>query len=91
MKIPGYGVGLLQLRSAPPAGPETAAGAGPGPGETGWLHLVFTVPDADRTYHMLEDRGAEPFLRHGQSSSPITVFMLRDSEGNEIEIAGEQQ
>jgi len=82
LKIPDYGVALVQLRDAP-------AAALPTPGGSGWIHVVFTVPDADLTYHLLEERGARPFLRSGQSASPVAAFLINDSEGNEIEILGE--
>jgi len=82
LKIPDYGVALVKLRDTPAVTPPT-------PGGTGWIHLVFTVPDADLTYHLLEERGARPFLRPGQSAAPVTTFLVNDSEGNEIEILGE--
>jgi quinoprotein glucose dehydrogenase len=81
LKIAGYGVGLVQLRDALPG----ATAAAP----SGWLHIVFTVPDADRAYRELKERRAEPYLRPGQPSAPVTSFLLHDSEGNEIEILEE--
>jgi hypothetical protein len=62
----------------------------PVPGEARWMHVVFTVPDAERAFNELKARGANPFLRPGQPSNPVTTFLLNDSEGNELEITSAQ-
>jgi catechol 2,3-dioxygenase-like lactoylglutathione lyase family enzyme/cytochrome c551/c552 len=82
LRIPGFGVGLVQLRDAP----TSTAGAAPTAIPAGWMHVVFSVPDADRTYHWLQSRGADAYLRPGQSATPVSAFLVHDSEGNEIEI-----
>jgi catechol 2,3-dioxygenase-like lactoylglutathione lyase family enzyme len=87
MKISGYGVGLVQLSG----GAEDDGADGAHAGARGWIHLVFAVPDAARTYHLLVERGAKPYLHPGQESAPVKAFLVRDSEGNEIEIVDEQR
>jgi catechol 2,3-dioxygenase-like lactoylglutathione lyase family enzyme len=79
MKISGYGVGLVQLSG----GAEDDGADGAHAGARGWIHLVFAVPDAARTYHLLVERGAKPYLHPGQESAPVKAFLVRDSEGNE--------
>lgn len=78
LQLAGYGVSLVQLPAASAAGAAT--------GSSGWLHPVFNVPDADRAYRQLKGRGADAFLRPGQSDAPVASFLLHDSEGNELEI-----
>ena len=85
LKIPGFGVALVWLRDVPSA-PAPAAAPMNG---TGWLHLVFTVPDVALAYRQLKQRGADVYLRPGQPTAPLTAFLLHDSEGNEIEIMPE--
>jgi catechol 2,3-dioxygenase-like lactoylglutathione lyase family enzyme len=84
LAMPGYGISLVQLpaTTAKAAAPQAAAA-------TGWIHPVFTVPDADGAYRELLRRGVDAFLRPGQSAEHIAGFLLHDSEGNELEILQE--
>jgi catechol 2,3-dioxygenase-like lactoylglutathione lyase family enzyme len=79
LEIPGFGVALVQLAGA------QAAPATEKPQAPDWVHIVFAVPDPDAAYRELKARGADVFTR-GTATPPITTFLLRDSEGNEIEI-----
>jgi methylmalonyl-CoA/ethylmalonyl-CoA epimerase len=78
--IPGYGIGLVQNPGPPPATSSTRGG---------WIHIVFSVPDPARAYETLKGRGADVSVRGNPAPSPITTFLLHDSEGNEIEIVKE--
>lgn len=82
LQIAGYGVALVQAGSPAATGAATSAAAG-------WVHPVFTVPDAARAYGELRAKGADAFLRPGQAAAPLASFLLHDSEGNEIEIQQE--
>lgn len=78
LSIPGYGVALVQQATSPTAPiPE-------GPQRNRWVHPVFAVVDPDATFKILTARGAKPRTRG--NASPITTFLVDDSEGNEIEI-----
>ena len=90
MKIPGYGVALVQFGTAASTRTATSPSDAPASGEARWMHVVFSVPDAERAFNELKARGANPFLRPGQPSSPVTTFLLNDSEGNELEITSAQ-
>lgn len=84
--IPGFGVGLVQLPAAPgaradPKAPQGATGVG-----AYWVHIVFTVPDPDGTFALLRRRGAQVSVRDGRVTPPLSAFLVKDSEGNEIEI-----
>lgn len=86
LQISGYRIALVQM-GKPAVGAAVTAGDA---SEPHWIHPAFTVPDADRAYHLVKDRGGKPFLRPGQASDPVTGFLIKDSEGNEIEILGTQ-
>ena len=77
LEVPGFGIGLIQTGRATSA---AAAGA------SGWVHIVFSVPDPDRAYTLLKMRGAEVTVRPNAPPGPIKTFLIHDSEGNEIEI-----
>ena len=77
LELPGYGIGLVQNPGPPPT--ATAA-------RSGWIHIVFSVPDPAGAYQTLKDRGAEVAVRGNPAPAQITTFLLHDSEGNEIEI-----
>jgi len=79
LEIPGFGIGLVQNPGAPAPAPAATA-------RSGWAHIVFAVPDPGQAYATLEARGADVFTRGAAPPTPITTFLLRDSEGNEIEI-----
>lgn len=79
LEIPGFGVALVQLAGA------QAAPATDKPQAPDWVHIVFAVPDPQAAYTALKARGADVFTR-GPATSPVTTFLLHDSEGNEIEI-----
>ena len=78
LEMPGFGIGLVQNPGA--ASPTISAA------RSGWFHMVFSVPDVARAYATLRDRGADVSTRGNAAPSPITTFLLHDSEGNEIEI-----
>jgi catechol 2,3-dioxygenase-like lactoylglutathione lyase family enzyme len=78
LEIPGYGIALVQYPGA----------ADPAPARrSGWVHIVFAVPDPASAYATLKARGADVSTR-GSDVAPanITTFLVHDSEGNEIEI-----
>ncbi|MGC4028606.1 MAG: VOC family protein [Steroidobacteraceae bacterium] len=79
LAIPGFGIGLLQLAAAVPRAVDPAKSVAPS-----WVHIVFSVPDPDATFRLLKSRGADVFTR-GPVQGPVTTFLARDSEGNEIE------
>jgi len=78
LSIPGYGIALVQQSTTPDA-PVPA-----GPQGNRWVHPVFAVADPDATFKILKERGANPRTRG--NASPVTTFLVDDSEGNEIEI-----
>lgn len=80
LEIPGYGIGLVQNPGAPPS--TTAA-------RSGWIHIVFSVPNPAGAFATLKSRGADVTTRGNPAPSEITTFLLHDSEGNEIEIVQE--
>ena len=84
LSIPGFGVALVHIRSSAAAAPAPTA---PQPA-AGWMHVVFSVTDADAAYRALKDKGADVWLRPQAPPGPVTTFLLHDSEGNEIEIVG---
>ena len=79
LEIPGFGVALVQLAGARPAP------AADRPQAPDWVHIVFAMPDPDAAWRELKARGADVFTR-GPATTPITTFLLHDSEGNEVEI-----
>jgi catechol 2,3-dioxygenase-like lactoylglutathione lyase family enzyme len=84
LQIPGFGVALVQLAGA------RAAPVLDAPQSPDWVHIVFSVPDPDAAWRELRARGADVFTR-GPPASPLTSFLLHDSEGNEIEIVHAEQ
>lgn len=78
LEMPGFGIGLVQ--NPGPASPSTT------PARSGWIHIVFSVPDVARAYATLKERGADVSTRGNAEPAQITTFLLHDSEGNEIEI-----
>jgi len=80
LEIPGYGIGLVQNPGTPPASTG---------GRSGWVHIVFSVPDPARAFATLKATGAEVSTRGNPPPAQITTFLLHDSEGNEIEIVQE--
>ena len=80
LELPGYGIGLVQNPGPPPPGNA---------GRSGWIHIVFSVPDPAGAYQTLKTRGADVSVRGNQAPAQITTFLLHDSEGNEIEIVKE--
>ena len=77
LEIPGYGIGLVQNPGIPPS----TTGA-----RSGWIHIVFSVPDPPRAFATLKARGADVTTRGNPAPAQITTFLLHDSDGNEIEI-----
>jgi predicted enzyme related to lactoylglutathione lyase len=55
------------------------------------MHIVFSVPDPQAAYATLKSRGADVSVRGNPPSSPITAFLVHDSEGNEIEVVADEQ
>jgi len=82
LSIPGFGVGLVQNTAASPASASS--------GRSGWVHIVFSVPDPARAFATLKSRGADVATRGNSAPAQVTSFLLHDSEGNEIEIVQEQ-
>jgi len=80
LEIPGYGIGLVQNPATP------SATTGP---RSGWVHIVFSVPDPARAFATLKSRGADVTTRGNPPPAQVTTFLLHDSEGNEIEIVRE--
>jgi catechol 2,3-dioxygenase-like lactoylglutathione lyase family enzyme len=81
LAIPGYGIGLVQNTAASPP-PGSSA-------RSGWIHIVFAVPDPARAFATLKLRNADVTTRGNPAPAKITTFLLHDSEGNEIEIVQE--
>jgi catechol 2,3-dioxygenase-like lactoylglutathione lyase family enzyme len=79
LAIPGFGIALLKEPSTGQLPPKTRDGA------PRWLHIVFSVPDPDVTYHALEAKGASLAARRSPNGH-IQSFLITDSEGNELEI-----
>ena len=77
LELPGFGIGLVQNPGASANAPRS-----------GWMHVVFSVPDPARAYATLKERGADVSTRGNVPPAQITTFLLHDSEGNEIEITG---
>src|SRR2546423_5412669 len=73
LELPGYGIGLVQNPGPPPS-----AGT-----RSGWIHIVFSVPDPAGAYATLKSRGADVSVRGNPAPAQITTFLLHDSEGNE--------
>ena len=80
LALPGYGIGLVQNPGTAPA-PVNA--------RSGWMHIVFSVPDPAAAYQQLKAKGANVTVRGNPAPAQITTFLLHDSEGNEIEIVKE--
>lgn len=78
--IPGFDVALVTARG-PRRSPAREEGS-----EPRWIHIVFSAPDPDRLFKDLKARGANPYIRGGESGAPLKSFLIQDSEGNEIEI-----
>ena len=78
--IPGFEVALVRDHEQLPTVPTDPSVA------PRWVHMVFSVPDPNKLFHELKGRGAGPYTRGDNTSEPVKSFLLRDSEGNEIEI-----
>ena len=83
LAIPGFGVALIKEPSTGQLPPKTRAKTRDGAPR--WLHIVFSVPDPDVTYHVLEAKGASLAARR-LPNGHIQSFLITDSEGNELEI-----
>ncbi len=79
LAIPGFGVSLIKQPSGGRFAPQTRGDA------PRWLHIVFSVPDPDATYHALETKGASLAARRSPNGH-VQSFLITDSEGNELEI-----
>ena len=89
LEIPGFGLGLVQTGQAGQPAQTGATAATPAAGaaaRSGWLHIVFSVADPDKTFDILQKRGANVSTRGNTVTRPIKTFLIHDSEGNEIEI-----
>ena len=78
LEIPGFGIGLVQNPAVPLPAPSGA--------RSGWIHIVFSVPDPASAFATLKSRGADVPTRGNPAPAHITTFLVHDSEGNEIEI-----
>lgn len=81
--IPGFEIALVRDHEQLPTVP-TDPSVSPR-----WVHMVFSVPDPNKLFHELKGRGAGPYTHGNNTSEPAKSFLLRDSEGNEIEIVAE--
>lgn len=82
LTIPGYRIDLIQLKGSEKRPvPKDRMMA------QGWAHIVFAVPDVDRTYAILKARGVvlpEPVATN--EVLHIRTSHFPDSEGNWLEI-----
>jgi catechol 2,3-dioxygenase-like lactoylglutathione lyase family enzyme len=81
LAVAGFGIALIHA-------PTTAGSASERLDAPRWVHIVFTVPDTDATYHALLSKGAAVGTRENPTPNPVRSFLVKDSEGNEIEILG---
>jgi catechol 2,3-dioxygenase-like lactoylglutathione lyase family enzyme len=79
-----FGVALIK-------NPSTTATANERTNVPHWVHIVFAVPDPNATYRLLQSKGATVHTRDDIVRGPVRSFLVKDSEGNEIEIVGESQ
>jgi catechol 2,3-dioxygenase-like lactoylglutathione lyase family enzyme len=75
-----FGIGLVQNPATP---------SQPAPARSGWIHIVFSVPDPARAFATLKSSGADITVRGNPAPAQITTFLLHDIDGNEIEIVRE--
>jgi catechol 2,3-dioxygenase-like lactoylglutathione lyase family enzyme len=80
LHLPTFGVSLVEVDAPAPVV------EGEGHAVPSWVHPVLEVSDPDQLYRTLEAQGAAVFTRGPAGSDPITTFLVKDSEGNEIEI-----
>lgn len=80
LAIPGFEVALVRAHEKLPVVPIDPSVA------PRWVHMVFSVSDPNKLFHELKNRGAGPYVRGDDAREPVKGFLLRDSEGNEIEI-----
>ena len=78
LKIPGYGIGLVQFPGTKRPDNEER------PNHPVWLHIVFSVTQIAEAKRVLEKRGAT--VHANERDGRIQSLLLKDSEGNEIEI-----
>jgi catechol 2,3-dioxygenase-like lactoylglutathione lyase family enzyme len=78
VSIPGFDVGLVQDGQSSQAAASVSGAR--------WVHVVFSVQDPDRLFERLSLSGAKPYVYGGAVTHPVKSFLLKDSEGNEIEI-----
>jgi catechol 2,3-dioxygenase-like lactoylglutathione lyase family enzyme len=78
---PLFGIGLVQNPATP--SPSTSAA------RSGWIHIVFSVPEPARAFATLKARGADITVRGNPAPAQVTTFLLHDIDGNEIEIVQE--
>ena len=83
LAIPGFEVALVRAHEKLPTVPPDPSVA------PRWVHMVFSAPDPNKVFHELKKRGANPYRRGNDTSEPVKSFLLRDSEGNEIELVAE--
>jgi methylmalonyl-CoA/ethylmalonyl-CoA epimerase len=82
LAVAGFGIALIHA-------PTTVGTADEQLNAPRWVHIVFTVPDTDATYHALQSKGAAVSTRENPAPNPVRSFLVKDSEGNEIEILGD--
>src|SRR6185503_2105098 len=71
LTIPGFGIGLVQNAGT---GTPTINGS-----RSGWIHIVFSVPDPAQAFATLKSRGADVATRGNPAPAQITTFLLHDS------------
>ena len=79
MRIPDFEVALIKtpdVDASPPATLKTPH----------WVHIVFSVTDPNQLFHALKARGEKPYVRGPEPTGLVESFLIKDSEGNEIEI-----
>ncbi len=80
LSIPGFDVALVKAHEKIAASPQENADT------PRWVHIVFSAPDPNRLFSELKSRGASPYTHGNNDAAPLMSFLIKDSEGNEIEI-----
>ena len=84
LSIPGFDVALVRSPGDVTSTSPTEQGA------PRWVHIVFSTPDPNQLFGVLKSRGEKPYTHGGDQSGPLKSFLIRDSEGNEIEIVAQE-
>jgi catechol 2,3-dioxygenase-like lactoylglutathione lyase family enzyme len=85
LSIPGFDVALVKAHE------KIAASTQDNADTPRWVHIVFSAPDPNRLFGELKSRGANPYTHGNDNAGPLKSFLIKDSEGNEIEIVGAEE